>query len=69
MTGKLIAIAATDAEFYDMAPLTCFIFVCPLVFILGGILLYLYIGPASLIALGIMIIYLCVLRFNVRFMK
>ena len=64
-----MAIASTDAEFYDAIVLTCFIFVSPVLFIVGGIILYLYIGPSGLIAIVIMIIYLLILQYSTIYMK
>ena len=69
MTGKLIAIAATDAEYYDMAFLTTFIVISPLAYIGGGIILYIYIGPSAFVALGIVLTYIMILRINVGGIK
>ena len=61
MTGKMISIAATDCEFFEMIIMPLFIPICPMVFIMASVLIYLIIGPVGLVAIGIMLIYLVLL--------
>ena len=61
MTGKMIAMAATDCEYFEIIIMPLFIPICPVVFVFSTIIIFLIIGPVGLLAIATMLIYLFLL--------